>query len=303
MFDDYDIFCSNPQDAILSTKGSFLWAIIAAVIAGGIRFYQYMKSRNDKPEEVVEEQGILNELGTITTIAFVAGILGAKVFHNLEYWDRFAADPMGELPSFSGLTFYGGLIVATAAIWYYVSKKGYSGWSLADAISPALILAYGVGRIGCQVAGDGDWGIENPNPKPDWLSWAPDWIWAYDYPHNVLRDGVPMADCGAEHWGEYCNHLEVPVFPTPLYEIVMALLIFGAMWMLRKRLKFVGQMTGLYLVLNGIERFLIEKIRVNSEYNILGGITQAEIISFVMIIGGAVIFYLATSRWKRTETK
>lgn len=299
MFEDYDIFCSNPQDAILSTRGSFLWAFIAAFIAGGIRFYQYWTHRNETPTETMEEQGILQELGTITTIAFVAGILGAKVFHNLEDWENFSADPIGALFSFDGLTFYGGLIVATIFIARYLRKKGYDRWTFADAISPAMILSYGVGRIGCQVAGDGDWGIENAAPKPGWLSWAPDWVWAYDYPHNVLRRGVPIEGCE----GDFCNHLVPPVFPTPFYEILMALAIFGVLWMLRKRLPYVGQMTGLYLVLNGIERFLIEKIRVNSTYDIFGAeITQAEIISSLMVLGGLVIFYLATVKWKRTGT-
>ncbi|GAB4422016.1 MAG: hypothetical protein OHK0039_37650 [Bacteroidia bacterium] len=296
MFEDYQGFASNPQEAILSADGSFLWALVFAVAAAGYRFYEYMKKKGDKVVMVEQQQGIQQELGNVTTLAFVGGILGAKIFHNLEYWDDFMRDPVRALLSFDGLTFYGGLIVAGVAIVWYLRRKGYNALAFADAIAPGLILAYGVGRIGCQTAGDGDWGITNMAAKPDWLSWAPDWVWAFDYPHNVLREGIRIEGCT----GEYCMKLAEPVFPTPFYETIMALLIFAGLWAIRKRLHLMGQMTGLYLVLNGLERFLIEKIRVNSTYNIFGAeITQAELISSAMIIAGIVLFYLATFRWKK----
>lgn len=300
MVEDYAGFASNPQEAILSTDGSFLWALILAFAGGGWRFYQYWQRRHDKPVMVEQEQGLQQELGTITTIAFVAGILGAKVFHNLEYWDSFVQDPIGALLSFDGLTFYGGLIVATVAIGWFIRKKGFHVMAFADAISPAMMLSYGVGRIGCQTAGDGDWGIVNTAAKPDWLSWAPDWMWAFDYPHNVLKQGVPIEGCT----GEYCMRLAEPVYPTPFYEIVMALAIFAGLWLIRKRLPYIGQMTGIYLFFNGLERFWIEKIRVNSTYHIFGSeITQAEIISSLLMIGGIVLFFLATYRWKDKADK
>ncbi|MEM7658124.1 MAG: prolipoprotein diacylglyceryl transferase family protein [Bacteroidota bacterium] len=123
-------------------------------------------------------------------------------------------------------------------------------------------------------------------------------MWGFDFPHNVLNKGVLIEGCT----GDYCHRLAEDVFPTPFYEIVMAGLIFLGLWMIRKRLPYIGQMTGIYLIFNGIERFLIEKIRVNAVYTFgTFEITQAEIISFVLIIGGAVLFYLATFRWKWTQ--
>jgi prolipoprotein diacylglyceryltransferase len=91
----------------------------------------------------------------------VFGILGAKLFDNLENWDRFIQNPIGNLLSPSGLTFYGGLICAAIAICWYAAKKGIKLWHLVDSAAPALMIAYAIGRIGCQVSGDGDWGIYN----------------------------------------------------------------------------------------------------------------------------------------------
>lgn len=300
MFEDYTGFASDPQSAIKSAfsegKGSFLGALLFALAGGGFRLYQYFQRRNDTPVTEEVEVGMREELGTITTIAFVAGILGAKVFHNLEYWDDFAANPIQALLSFDGLTFYGGLIVATIFIARHVRKKGFDAWVFADSIAPAMMLSYGVGRIGCQTAGDGDWGLDNLLPKPDSISWLPDWMWAFRYPHNVLRSGEPIPGCT----GDYCNQLINPVWPTPFYEIVMALVIFAFLWAIRKRLPYIGQMTGIYLFFNGLERFWIEKIRVNSTYNIFGTeITQAEIISTGLMLAGIILFILATYRWKR----
>ncbi len=302
MLEDYTAFYENPQEAILSAKGNPLFGLIGALLGGGYRFWQYWQKRKEKPEMVTEETGILNEMGTILTIAFIAGILGAKFFHNLEYWDDFVQDPIGALLSFDGLTFYGGLIVAAIAIAIYLRRKGYPILPFADAIAPTLMLAYGVGRIGCQMAGDGDWGEINTAPKPDWMSWLPDWMWSFDYPNNVLQTCNPsyyhyehLRGCSFEEVGA----LVEPVWPTPFYETLMALLIFAGLFLFRKKLPFWGQMSGLYLFFNGLERFIIEQIRLNSTYQIFGTeITQAEIISSVLMLSGIILFSIATFRWK-----
>lgn len=296
MIQDYTGFATNPQEAILSFKGSIPWALVFGFAGGGYKFYEYWKKRNDKVTTVEEDHGVVQELGMVLTLAFVAGIAGAKIFHNLEYWDDFVKDPMGSLLSFDGLTFYGGMIAGTVAIAWYVRKKGYPILPFADSVAPGLMLAYGVGRIGCQVAGDGDWGIDNISPKPGWMSGLPDWMWAYDYPHNVLNSGVPIEGCT----GQFCHVLGTPVYPTPFYEIIMATLIFAGLWLIRKKLPYWGQLSGIYLIFNGIERFFIEKIRVNSTYDIFGAeITQAEIISSVLVILGLLLLYFSTFKWRK----
>ena len=299
MFEDYGTFVQNPQAALLSSKGSVLWMVVAAVAGGGFRYYQYQQRKESKETEIDGRWGIIEELGPIFTLAFVLGILGAKMFHIFEYWGDFMKDPQGMLFSFSGLTFYGGLILAAIGIAWYINKKGYRVLPFADSAAPVMMGTYGVGRMGCQTAGDGDWGIVNNAPKPDWLSWAPDWMWASNYPHNVLRDGVPIPGCT----GDYCNQLAEPVFPTPFYEVIMALSLFAILWLIRKRLPYWGQLSGIYLVFNGFERFWIEKIRVNAKMNFLGmEVTQAEIISSILMILGVVLFLLATFKWKQKAT-
>ena len=217
--------------------------------------------------------------------AAIWGFLGAKIFHNLEYWDDFVKDPIGGLLSFSGLTFYGGLIMGGGAVLYQANKYGVKWIHMLDIAGPGMMLAYAVGRIGCHLSGDGDWGIENIATKPAWLSWAPDWVWAFKYPHNVVNEGVPIAGCV----GNYCNELPLPVFPTAFYEVLMGLLIFAFLWSIRRHIKIPGLMWSLYLILNGIERFLIELIRVNSKYHTFGlSFTQAELISLILVVLGII---------------
>lgn len=278
---DYDALVENPQKFILSAKGSWFGAIL-----GGVYSYYQKKKEADslkgKQEQIIEVETHPYELmGNIVAIAAVGGILGAKVFHNLENLDELMADPIGSLISFSGLTFYGGLIVAAIGIIYYVKKYGISPLAMSDAAAAGLMLAYGIGRIGCHLSGDGDWGIDNLSPKPANLSFLPDWAWAYRYPNNVLGEGVPIPGCEGQH----CNQLLNPVFPTPLYEAIICIGLFVFLWSIRKKFTVPGTFFLFYLLLNGIERFLIEKIRVNTTYKIAGNaITQAEIISFAFII-------------------
>uniref|UniRef100_UPI0026EB65B7 prolipoprotein diacylglyceryl transferase n=1 Tax=Pedobacter glucosidilyticus TaxID=1122941 RepID=UPI0026EB65B7 len=152
-----------------------------------------------------------------------------------------------------------------------------------DIGGPGMMLAYGVGRLGCQLSGDGDWGIENLSAKPNWLTWLPDWAWASKYPHNVINEGVPIAGCE----GKFCFELANPVYPTPLYEAVICILLFALLWAVKDRIKAPGLLFSIYLILNGVERFLIESIRVNSKYEVAGlSFTQAELISSVMVILG-----------------
>ena len=99
--------------------------------------------------------------------------------------------------------------------------------------------------------------------------------------------GVPISGCT----GNYCNQLSPPVFPTTLYEIIACTLLFLVLWLVRKRITIPGRLFALYLMLNGIERFLIEKIRVNTTYTIWGfHPTQAELISSMMFLVGAILW-------------
>ena len=202
---------------------------------------------------------------------FIAGIVGARLFHLLEYPREFLAHPAEMLLSRSGFTIFGGLIVGTlAAAWYARRKKAPLALML-DTAAPGLMLAYGIGRIGCQISGDGDWGIAVTGTQPGWL---PHWLWAQTYDGNIA--GVLIDPPG--------------VYPTPVYETLMATACFAILWGLRKHAHAPGWLFGVYLLLAGIERFLIELIRVNSTYSLFGmNVTQAQIISTACVVAGVAV--------------
>lgn len=193
---------------------------------------------------------------TVTLLALGGGILGAKLFHLAENYRDAIADPVGQIFSGAGLTFYGGLLVAIAAIIFYARRKGIQFLVLADAAAPALILAYGIGRIGCQLAGDGDYGIPTDLP------------WGMAYPNGL----VPTNEI---------------VHPAPVYETLASVAAFFMLWRLRKKYPQIGAIFGLYLILAGIERLLVEFIRINPLYM---GLSQAQWISIAMIIFGGWLF-------------
>lgn len=293
-----DAALNDPQSFILSANGSWPLGILVGLVFSGLKWWEKNKQKLAKPEERIIRIWPHDRVGDIVLYAALFGFLGAKVFHNLENWNEFSKDPVGALISFSGLTFYGGLICAGAAVIYYARKRKISVIHLADAMAPTMMFAYAFGRIGCQVSGDGDWGIPNTNPKP--FSWMPDWLWAYNYPHNVIGEGEPIAGCT----GPYCNELVPAVYPTPLYEIIACTLLFTVLWIYRKKLKVAGQLSGLYLILNGLERFFIEKIRVNTKYEALPlQPTQAELISFIMILSGIILMIKAKDWFGKASNK
>ena len=285
MFLDYGALIQNPQEFILSTKGSYFGLFVGA----GIAFYYKKKEADEikgkEQKEIIVTTHPYQLMGNIVGIAAITGILGAKIFHNLENLDDFFRNPIEALVSFSGLTFYGGLIVAAYAVLRYTNQHKIPAIHMIDAAAPGLMLAYGMGRVGCQMAGDGDWGINNLAPKPNWMNALPDWMWSFRYPNNVVGDGIPIPGCSGSH----CNMLEFPVFPTPFYESVVCIILFFVLWSLRKRISTPGLLFSIYLMMNGVERFFIEKIRINTTYNIFGHhITQAEIISTLLFLAGLI---------------
>lgn len=290
-FMNYSAFVADTQAILLSLEGSFPGGILIGALMSYSHYREKEKQRLPNPVATTVMIHPWQMVSSLTMVAAISGILGAKIFHNLENLHEFEEDPLDALISFSGLTMYGGLIFGTVAVMWYGWKRGIRPLVLADATAPGLMLAYGTGRIGCQVSGDGDWGIVNLADKPSWLSWAPDWVWAYNYPNNVINQGVPIPGCEGNH----CSVLPEPVFPTPLYEAIACIILFFVLWQLRHRLKYIGQIFFLYLFLNGLERIFIEQIRVNNRFELLGlSVTQAEVIAVVLMLSGAAGFIISS---------
>lgn len=285
---NYKLFVSDAQTVLLSLKGNFIGGIALAALFAYWEYQEKEKAKLPTPKTVSVKIHPYQLMGNMVVWAAIWGFLGAKIFDNLEHWDSFIKDPIGGLLSFSGLTFYGGLICGGAAVLYIARKNGIKPLHMLDVGGPGMMLAYSVGRIGCHLSGDGDWGITNLNPKP--FAWLPDWLWAYTYPNNVAMEGNLMPDCV----GKFCYELPLPAYPTPMYEVILAFIIFLILWSFRKKIKLPGMMFGIYLMFNGLERFCIELIRVNSKYTVAGiPFTQAELISSILFICGAILVVFA----------
>jgi phosphatidylglycerol:prolipoprotein diacylglycerol transferase len=256
-----------------------------AFIVANYLLIREMRRRN-LPEEVA---------GTVTLIALIGGVAGSKLFSLLENWDRLVADPMGEIFSASGLTFYGGLIVAIIGIYLYLRSKKIPFLRVADAAAPSLIIAYGIGRIGCQLAGDGDYGIPSKLP------------WAMTYPNGTVstlaKNNPELAAKFHEMFPKEAIPTDIPVHPAPVYETLATIAIFILLWSIRKRPMPVGMLFAIYLICAGIERLLVEFIRLNPLY---WGLSQAQWISVGMILlGGYMLLKLrsmpAAEPWEQPK--
>ena len=297
-FTNFEYVVNNPQETLISTSGNLVIGIITSL---SFLLYSLKKAKNHKNSSDSKKQVEIEpqqHVGNIIMLGAVSGILGAKIFHLMENPDEIAGFFNGTNSFFSGLTMYGGLIFAAFTIILYGQKNNLKPKHLIDAAAPSVMLGYAIGRIGCHISGDGDWGVANTLSKPNWLNFLPDWMWAYNYPNNVIGVFGPQLgnSSGIEItngpcWTGYCTELYPAVFPTAFYEAIICLILFGILWQIRKRISIPGILFSIYLMFNGLERFLIEKIRVNEKVFGLD-ITQAEIISsFLFALGLFGLFY------------
>ena len=302
IFMNFPAFKADPSGTIFSLSGSWIGGIIGGLALGA--FYYYNGNHKAEPTTVDGEYLVWphQKLGDIMIVCAIVGVAGSRLFSLLENWSDFVADPMGQMFSGSGLTIYGGLICCFIFVPMYFRKIGLNTRHMMDVAAPAIMVGYAVGRMGCHFAGDGDWGIVNIAAQPSWW-FLPDWVWAYDYPHNVIQQGVQMTGCE----GIYCTKLEQPVYPTPIYEITMSFIVLAILWVLRKRLKIAGMLFFIMLILNGIERFFIEGIRVNPRYDLLGmdwSLSQWIAIGFILtgIVGAIVLRMIPNVETKTVST-
>jgi phosphatidylglycerol:prolipoprotein diacylglycerol transferase len=212
-------------------------------------------------------------MSDVCIAGFISGLVGARIFHLLEYPREFLEHPLAMLFSRSGFTIFGGLIIGLSTGGWYARRRGAPLAPLLDAVAPAIFLGYAIGRIGCQISGDGDWGIAVTAAPPGWL---PHWLWAQTYDGNIA--GVILPPPG--------------VYPTPIYESLMSFAAFGLLWSLRRHHRAPGWLFGVYLLLAGVERLLIELIRVNSRYTLFGmDVTQAQLIASACIVAGVIVMW------------
>jgi phosphatidylglycerol---prolipoprotein diacylglyceryl transferase len=188
--------------------------------------------------------------------AYVGGWVGARLFIIPTGWDYFVKDPITFLFMSSGWVWYGGIIGGAVALWILSRREQHSFWLLADICAPALAMGLAIGRIGCQLSGDGDYGVPTDLP------------WCMSYPDGV----VPTTEC---------------VHPAPVYEMIASLAIFGYLWRRRHSDPAEGDLFGRYLILSSVVRLLIEFVRRNPAW--LFGLTTAQWISIGLIAAGVAL--------------
>lgn len=192
-----------------------------------------------------------------------SAIIGAKLFHILDNLDSFFNAPMDMIFSGAGLSAYGGFILALVAAAILIRINGYDILEVFDASSPTLAFGYGVGRLGCHVAGDGCYGIATSS------------IFGMAYPNGI----VPTS---------------VEVFPTPLFESLLSFIFAAVLLNIRKKDTAKGTIFFIYLVMNGLARFSVEFIRLNPR--ILGSLTQAQLIAIGFMLTGILGLFLLKRR-------
>jgi phosphatidylglycerol---prolipoprotein diacylglyceryl transferase len=240
------------------TLQTFGICFAAAFIAAGALIWRRLDELG-KPVDWAYEMGFA---------ALIGGLVGARLNFIIENYDSVKDDLLGNIFTGSGLVWYGGAIGGALAVFLWAWWRGFLTLALLDLAAPALALGYAIGRCGCQLSGDGDYGKAWDGP------------WAMAYP-----DGTEPID--------------TPVHPTPVYETLAMGLIALVLWRLRDRLT-NGLLFALYLLLAGGERFLVEFVRRNDDVAL--GLTQAQLISLAMMIAGAVWLLVASRRAPRAAT-
>ena len=199
---------------------------------------------------------------TIIGLAGLAGLIGAKLYHVLESPAEFFAQPFRLLFSQVGFAWFGGLLAGLLTLLLLARHYRMPALQMLDAASPAAALGYGIGRLGCLISGDGDYGIPTSLP------------WGMAFPNGL----VPTSD---------------RVHPTPLYEFLVAVALFYFLWRLGARVLREHRPDGLvfanFLLWTGVARFLVEIIRINPPW--LLGLTNAQVASLASVVAGGVLLF------------
>lgn len=239
----------------IGTFGIMLW--LAAVFAAWVLHLNFKRWKIDA------------DAISIIAFATVAGVVGAKLYHVLEKPERLMEHPL-LLISRAGFAWFGGLILGIAALLWQGGTYKIRPLRILDLCSPSAALGYGIGRIGCQLAGDGDYGI----PTKMWFGMS--------YPHGI----VPTLQ---------------KVYPTPIFEFIGGTIIFYILWR-RSRPgtpRRLGQITAEYLIWTGAARFLVEFIRRNPK--IFLDLTNAQWASIGSMLGGIILLWWSRSHGSVVE--
>ena len=221
--------------------------------------------------------------------AAISGIVGSRLYAVIDNFSSYMHDPWSIIFSGSGFVWYGGLIGGLLAAYLVSRYYKIDFRTTADMAGPGLVIGQALGRIGCHLSGDGDWGMPTRLP------------WGVQYPNAIVGwNGNTVLKLDSQ------NHLVsgfypgVHVHPTPIYEAIVYTIIFLFLWSRRKESNVPGQLFYLYLMLAGAARFMVEFLRVNPR--VFMGFSEAQLIALVMMVIGASL-YLYTATRAATDVK
>jgi phosphatidylglycerol---prolipoprotein diacylglyceryl transferase len=204
--------------------------------------------------------------------AAVGGLVGSRLLSLVDDWQAFLAHPLAFIFTGAGFVFYGGLLGGFLTVSVVIYRRGLPWRRVTDCIAPGLAIGQAIGRIGCQLAGDGDWGTPSTLP------------WAMSYPNAII---------GWESWTRASGlPPDVRVHPAPIYETIGYGLVFLILWSTRRGRRPDGFALWLYLVLSAAVRFLVEFVRINPRVAL--GLTEAQLISLALIALGALLLWRST---------
>jgi phosphatidylglycerol:prolipoprotein diacylglycerol transferase len=226
---------------------------------------------------------------SVVITAAVVGIVGSRIYAIMDDLPTYLADPKSMIFSGSGFVFYGGMIGGILGA-YMVSRWYRISFAVTmDMCAPALAIGQAIGRMGCQLAGDGDWGLPSTLP------------WAMSYPKAIVgwnSESVLKLD---DHYRLVSGFFPgVRVHPAPIYETLLYLGVFAILWSMRKREHPAGSLIFWYMVLAGAARFIVEFVRINPR--VFYGLSEAQLIAFGMVVVGAVALAVSAKRAKLKPT-
>jgi phosphatidylglycerol:prolipoprotein diacylglycerol transferase len=234
-------------------------------------------------------RGFGSELGTAIVVwGAIGGLVGARIYDVFDNWAGYMAHPLSIIFSGAGFIWYGGLIGGILSTILVARYHRVRVLTVLDMCAAPLMLGMAFGRMGCQLSGDGDWGLPSKLP------------WAMAYPRAIVGWGPETVLKLDSHYnlmpGFYPG---VRVHPTPIYEAILYVAIFGFLWSIRRKVTLEGELLYLYLILAGAARFMVEFVRINPR--IYGPLSEAQIISLVMIVAGSVAWYWSAAHRPAAE--
>src|SRR5215469_13218986 len=229
-------------------------------------------------------RGLNPELGTAIIVwGAIGGLGGARIYDVFDNWSTYMSHPASIIFSGAGFVWYGGLFGGIVSTWLVARRYRVSFLTVADMCAAPLVLGMAFGRMGCQLSGDGDWGLPSRLP------------WAMAYPRAIVGWG-PESVLKLDSHGNLVPGFfpGVRVHPTPIYEAILYAAIFWFLWSIRKKVTLQGELLYLYLILVGAARFMVEFVRINPR--VLWGLSEAQIISLLMIAIGGPAWYWSSRR-------